>query len=376
MIVQPEDGRPVNCHASAWDFFNREDYRIKMCTQVNMSDLITIHHEMGHIQYYMHYSKQPAIYRTGANPGFHEAIGDTIALAVSTPNHLKGIGLLPPTFIYTEQSKMNYLYTQALSKIAFLPFGYLIDMWRWSVFNGTTPSNRYNTDWWMLRTKYQGIAPPDGPRSEDYFDPGAKSHINDNTEYLRYFFSFIAQFQFYKAMCTKAGHNGPLNECDFYTNREAGQLLGNMLDQGNSKPWRQLMREMTGSPELDASAIVEYFQPLTDWLHAENVKNNECYGWGAEWPAEYIPLDHQNRCSDRTDSSPSTTTTISPTIVTDITLTAVTMTTTVAAPATTTAVPATNPITTAPTTTTAKGASIIRLTVQVLLIALFTSLLL
>nr|XP_008530916.1 PREDICTED: angiotensin-converting enzyme-like [Equus przewalskii] len=223
MLEKPSDGREVVCHASAWDFYNRKDFRIKQCTRVTLEQLSTVHHEMGHVQYYLQYKDQPVSLRQGANPGFHEAIGDVLALSVSTPTHLYKIGLLDRVTNDTE-SDINYLLKMALEKIAFLPFGYLVDQWRWGVFSGRTPPSRYNFDWWYLRTKYQGICPP-VLRNETHFDAGAKFHVPNVTPYIRYFVSFILQFQFHQALCKEAGHQGPLHQCDIYQSTQAGAKL-------------------------------------------------------------------------------------------------------------------------------------------------------
>uniref|UniRef100_A0A5F8GM13 Angiotensin-converting enzyme n=1 Tax=Monodelphis domestica TaxID=13616 RepID=A0A5F8GM13_MONDO len=270
MLEKPKDGRDVVCHASAWDFYNGKDFRIKQCTVVNMEDLIVIHHEMGHVQYFMQYKDQPLTFREGANPGFHEAIGDVLALSVSTPKHLHSIGLLDNE---GEESEINYLMSIALDKIAFLPFGYLIDQWRWRVFDGSINKKDYNQEWWNLRLKYQGLCPP-VPRSQEDFDPGAKFHIPANVPYLRYFVSFVIQFQFHEALCRAAGHTGPLYKCDIYQSKEAGKLL-----LGLSQPWPEAMKLITGQPNMSATAIMNYFQPLLDWLITKNKEQGETLGW-------------------------------------------------------------------------------------------------
>ncbi|KAM8988729.1 angiotensin-converting enzyme [Ara ararauna] len=277
MLEKPTDGREVVCHASAWDFYNRKDFRIKQCTTVTMEQLFTVHHEMGHIQYYLQYKDQPVSFRSGANPGFHEAIGDVMSLSVSTPTHLKKIGLLSSATEDTE-SNINYLLKMALEKIAFLPFGYLIDQWRWNVFSGRTPPSRYNYDWWYLRTKYQGICAPIS-RNESNFDPGAKYHIPGNTPYIRYFVSFILQFQFHKVLCQAANHSGPLHTCDIYMSKEAGDKLREVLKAGSSKSWQEILFNLTGTDRLDAGALLEYFSPVTEWLQEQNNKTNEVLGW-------------------------------------------------------------------------------------------------
>uniref|UniRef100_A0AAQ5YAB6 Angiotensin-converting enzyme n=1 Tax=Amphiprion ocellaris TaxID=80972 RepID=A0AAQ5YAB6_AMPOC len=277
MLEKPSDGRQVVCHASAWDFYNRKDFRIKQCTVVTMDDLITVHHEMGHVQYFLQYKDQPVSFRDGANPGFHEAIGDVLALSVATPKHLQSIGLLDKVE-NNEESDINFLMSMALDKIAFLPFGYLMDQWRWKVFDGRIPSTEYNKEWWNLRMKYQGLCPP-VTRTEDDFDPGAKFHIPANVPYVRYFVSFIIQFQFHKALCDAANHTGPLHTCDIYKSQEAGKLLGDVMKLGFSKPWPEAMTMITGQPRMSAQPLMEYFKPLIQWLETENNKNNEVRGW-------------------------------------------------------------------------------------------------
>jgi peptidyl-dipeptidase A len=271
MIVKPRD-REVVCHASAWDIDNEDDIRIKMCTEVNATDFVTVHHELGHNFYQRAYKAQPFLFKNGANDGFHEAIGDAIALSI-TPKYLEQVGLLdriPPA------NDTLLLLRQALDKVAFLPFGLLIDQWRWKVFSGEVPPARYNAAWWELRTRYQGIAPPVA-RSEEDFDPGAKFHVPANTPYTRYFLARILQFQFYQALCREAGHNGPLHQCSFYGSKEAGAKLNAMLELGASKPWPEALEQLTGTREIDATALVDYFAPLKVWLDRQN--RGKPVGW-------------------------------------------------------------------------------------------------
>lgn len=282
MLEKPTGDQEVVCHASAWDFYNREDFRIKQCTTVTMEQLFTVHHEMGHVEYYLQYKDQPVSFRRGANPGFHEAIGDVLSLSVSTPKHLQTIGLLD-TLTDDIETDTNYLLKMALQKIAFLPFGYLIDQWRWGVFSGHTPPERYNSEWWYLRTKYQGICPP-VRRTEEQFDAGAKYHIPGNTPYIRYFVSFILQFQFHQKLCQEAGHTGPLHKCDIYRSAKAGAVLEKIMQFGSSKPWTEVLQETLGTNKMDASALMEYFRPITTWLEEQNKQSGETLGWpDFEW---------------------------------------------------------------------------------------------
>ena len=272
LITKPRD-RDVVCHASAWDIDDREDLRVKMCISKTADYFQTIHHELGHNFYQRAYNTQPFLYKNSANDGFHEAVGDTIALSV-TPSYLVKIGLLdkepPPS------ADIPLLLRDALDKVAFLPFGIMIDKWRWKVFSGEVAPANYNKAWWDLRRQYQGIAPPNG-RSEDDFDPGAKYHIAANVPYARYFLARILQFQFHRALCKTINDKGSLNRCSIYDNKEAGAKLNAMLAMGQSRPWPEALEAISGQKQMDATAIIDYFAPLKTWLDAQN-KGQSC-GW-------------------------------------------------------------------------------------------------
>jgi peptidyl-dipeptidase A len=280
LFLKPQD-RDVICHASAWDVDSKDDLRLKMCIEVKDEDFVTIHHELGHNFYQRAYKDQPPLFEDSANDGFHEAVGDTIALSV-TPEYLKEVGLLdtvPP-----ESADIGYLLRQAMDKIAFLPFGLLIDKWRWEVFSGQITPAQYNKAWWDLKAKYQGVAPP-VERSEADFDPGAKYHIASNTPYVRYFMARILQFQFHRALCQAAGIQGPLHRCSIYKNKAAGERLNKMLSMGKSKPWPDALEAISGQRQMDATAILDYFAPLKKWLDEQN--QGEKPGWqGMDVPSE------------------------------------------------------------------------------------------
>jgi peptidyl-dipeptidase A len=266
LLVKPRD-REVVCHASAWDMNMQGDVRIKQCIEPDEEQLITIHHELGHVYYYLMYNPLPPLFQSGAHDGFHEAIGDTVTLSM-TPLHLHTIGLVPeqesdPKAVINAQMKL------ALDKIVFLPWGKLVDQWRWKVFSGEIPAEKYNEGWWRLREQYQGVSAPLA-RSEADFDPGAKYHIPGNTPYTRYFLAFILQFQFQKALCDAAGFEGPLHECDVYGNTEAGKRFMDVLAQGASRPWQETLEKLTGTREMDGAALIEYFAPLMDYLGEQN----------------------------------------------------------------------------------------------------------
>ena len=273
-IVRPRD-RDVICHASAWDVDAKDDLRIKMCTKVNSDDFVTIHHELGHNFYQRAYNQQPFLYQNGANGGFHEAIGDFIALSV-TPEYLVQIGLLDRSKVPSPDKDIGLLLRQAMDKVAFMPFAYIVDKWRYGVFDGSTPPTKYNQAWVDLKQQYQGVVPPVS-RSEADFDPGAKFHIPGNTTYERYFFARVLQFQFYKAACDIAGWKGPLHRCTFYGNKQVGQRLNAMLAMGASHPWPDALEAFTGTREISGKPMLEYFAPLQAWLQQQN-QGKQC-GW-------------------------------------------------------------------------------------------------
>jgi len=272
LFTKPRD-RAVQCHASAWDL-STTDYRIKMCIQKNAEDFVVIHHELGHNFYQRAYNlKQDFLYRNSANDGFHEAIGDTIALSI-TPKYLRQIGLIEKE--PDASGAIPFLMKKALDGVAFLPFGLLVDKWRWGVFSGEISEKDYNKAWWELREKYQGVKAPVS-RTESDFDPGAKYHVPGNTPYSRYFLARILQFQFHRELCKTAGNIGPLHRCSIYGNKKAGAKLKAMLEMGASRPWQDALEAMTGQRQMDASAILDYFAPLKSWLDEQN-KGRQC-GW-------------------------------------------------------------------------------------------------
>ncbi|HYL12247.1 MAG TPA: M2 family metallopeptidase [Terriglobales bacterium] len=274
LFKKPAD-RDVVCHASAWDIDNQEDVRLKMCIRIRDEDFRTIHHELGHNMYQRAYRHQPVLFEDSANDGFHEAIGDTIALSI-TPEYLKQIDLI--NRVPGPEGDLGLLMHKALEKVAFLPFGLLIDQWRWGVFSGQIKPENYDQAWWELREKYQGVAPP-VKRTEADFDPGAKYHVPANVPYTRYFLASILQFQFHRGLCRAIGYTGPLHRCSIYSDKVAGERLNKMLEMGKSKPWPEELYALTGERQMDATAMLNYFAPLKRWLDEQNAKNGVKVGW-------------------------------------------------------------------------------------------------
>jgi peptidyl-dipeptidase A len=271
-FTKPRD-RDVVCHASAWDVDGQDDLRVKLCLQVTGEDFQVVHHELGHNFYQRAYKAQPYLFQDGANGGFHEAIGDAVALSV-TPEYLKEIGLLDS--LPSAASDTAMLLRTALDKIAFLPFALAVDHWRWGVFAGEITPEHYNATWWDLKHRYQGIVEPMA-RSERDFDPGAKYHVAVNSPYIVYFIARVLQFQFHRSWCRAAGWTGPLYRCSVYGSAAAGRQLATMLGAGASRPWQETLAQATGERQMDATAMVDYFQPLLAWLERQN--RGQPVGW-------------------------------------------------------------------------------------------------
>ncbi|XP_075230792.1 angiotensin-converting enzyme-like isoform X2 [Lycorma delicatula] len=280
--VLEEPLTPTICQPSAWDFCDGRDYRIKMCSEVNAKDFITAHHEMAHLEYFISYRNQPKIFRDGANPALHEAVSEAISLSVRSPKHLQHLGLLYNA-VDDIPHNINYLFGLALEKLPFLPFSMALDFWRWDIFQGTVPRDRYNCHWWDLREKFGGVKPP-VLRTETDFDPGAKYHVAANIPYIRYFVGTVLQFQLHRSMCIEAKRWGqdtskPLHKCDIYRSKEAGNILKILMEKGASEPWSDVLFAATRESKLDGRAMRDFFRPLEDWLRSENIRTGEYVGW-------------------------------------------------------------------------------------------------
>lgn len=285
VIERPSDGRDMVCHASAWDFYDQKDFRIKMCTKVKQEDFIVVNHEMGHTQYQMAYRNLSVIFRSGANPGFHEGVADISSLAVGAPSYFQRLGLLGDNVDVTdEETNINLLFNMAMTRVAFMPFGYMVDKYRWDMFSGWADSSDLNCHWIKQRLEIQGVSPPN-VRSEEHFDAGAKFHVAGNIGYVRYFTAFIYEFQFYRSLCLASGKydpndpKKPLHLCNFYGSKDAGDLMRSMMRVGASKPWKEVIKIMTGEGKMDTAAFREYFLPLEKWLREENKRNGVHVGW-------------------------------------------------------------------------------------------------
>ncbi|XP_058391461.1 angiotensin-converting enzyme 2 isoform X1 [Diceros bicornis minor] len=279
MLTEPGDGRKVVCHPTAWDL-GKGDFRIKMCTKVTMDDFLTAHHEMGHIQYDMAYAVQPYLLRNGANEGFHEAVGEIMSLSVATPNHLKAIGLLPSDFYEDSETEINFLLKQALTIVGTLPFTYMLEKWRWMVFNGEIPKDQWMKKWWEMKREIVGVVEP-VPHDETYCDPASLFHVANDYSFIRYYTRTIYQFQFQEALCRIANHEGPLHKCDISNSTEAGQKLLQMLSLGKSEPWTLALESVVGAKNMNVTPLLNYFEPLLTWLEDKN--RNSFVGWSTDW---------------------------------------------------------------------------------------------
>ena len=276
LFIKPQDHNVV-CHASAWDLdSDANDLRVKMCIERNAEDFSTIHHELGHIFYYQAYSEQPSIFQSGANDGFHEAVGDLLTLSI-TPDYYHKIGMITEAeAINAKSDPISLLMQQALDGVVSVPWTLMLDKWRAGVFSGETSEAELNNSWWELREYYQGIEAP-RERDADAFDPGAKYHIPGNTPYTRYYLAKILQYQFHESLCNQIGFEGPLHECSIYNNELAGEQLRAMLSLGQSQEWQVALEALTGTRTLSGKSMLNYYKPLKDWLDVQNASRS-C-GW-------------------------------------------------------------------------------------------------
>ncbi|XP_042666141.1 angiotensin-converting enzyme 2 isoform X3 [Centrocercus urophasianus] len=279
MLTEPTDNRKVVCHPTAWDM-GKNDYRIKMCTKVTMDDFLTAHHEMGHIEYDMAYSIQPFLLRDGANEGFHEAVGEIMSLSAATPQHLKSLDLLEPTFQEDEETEINFLLKQALTIVATMPFTYMLEKWRWMMFNGEITKQEWMKRWWEMKRDIVGVVEP-VLHDETYCDPAALFHVANDYSFIRYYTRTIYQFQFQEALCKAANHTGPLHKCDITNSTAAGGNLRQLLELGKSKPWTQALESATGEKYMNATPLLHYFEPLFNWLQKNN--SGRSIGWNTDW---------------------------------------------------------------------------------------------
>uniref|UniRef100_A0A8C3TSL7 Angiotensin-converting enzyme n=1 Tax=Catharus ustulatus TaxID=91951 RepID=A0A8C3TSL7_CATUS len=279
MLIEPTDNRKVVCHPTAWDLGNN-DYRIKMCTKVTMDDFLTAHHEMGHIEYDMAYAAQPYLLRSGANEGFHEAVGEIMSLSAATPQHLKALGLLEPTFQDDEETEINFLLKQALTIVGTMPFTYMLEKWRWMVFKGEITKQEWTKRWWEMKRAIVGVVEP-VPHDETYCDPAALFHVANDYSFIRYYTRTIYQFQFQEALCKEANHTGPLHKCDITNSTAAGEKLSKLLSLGRSKPWTEALESVTGEKYMNATPLLHYFEPLYEWLKKNN--SGRFIGWKTDW---------------------------------------------------------------------------------------------
>ncbi|XP_044139656.1 angiotensin-converting enzyme 2 [Bufo gargarizans] len=292
MLVEPTDGRKAVCHPTAWDL-GLNDFRIKMCTKINMEDFLTVHHELGHIQYDMAYHYHPWLQRDGANEGFHEAVGEIMSLSAATPKHLKSLQLLPPSFVEDDkETEINFLLKQALTIVGTMPFTYMLEQWRWDVFSGKIPKDQWMKTWWEMKRRLVGVVEP-VPHDDSYCDPPALFHVANDYSFIRYYTRTIYQFQFQDALCKAANHVGPLHTCDITNSTAAGDKLLSMLRLGNSKPWTEALESITGGTKMDAQPLLSYFQPLYEWLQQNNKANNRYVGWNTAWDP-YTGTDTSN----------------------------------------------------------------------------------
>jgi peptidyl-dipeptidase A len=269
--------RKKNSHASAWHIDLENDVRSLMSVEPDARWLSTAHHELGHIYYYMSYSRTdvPPVLRRGANRGFHEAVGDLISLSVIQEPYLRSIGLLPEgTRLESDQMLLN----EALEKgpVFFMFAAGTMSHFEHDLYAGNLPADQLNARWWQYVRHYQGVVPPT-TRDESHCDACTKTHINDDPgQYYDYALATLLVYQMHEHICRNIVHADP-HACTYAGNREVGDWLRRLLEPGASRDWRAMLRELTGE-DLSAGAMLRFYEPLRPVLERENA-GQTCGNW-------------------------------------------------------------------------------------------------
>jgi len=260
--------RKKNTHASAWHVDLDQDVRSLMSVRPDYSWFVTAHHELGHVFYQLAYStpEVPPVLRTGASPAFHEAMAETLAMSPNQLPYLRQVGVLPPDF---KPDANLWLLNVALDHVVFIPWSAgVMAAWEYDLYEGNLPPDQFNRRWWQYVAQFQGIEPP-SPRGEEFCDAATKTHINDDpAQYYKYAIASIIRYQLHMHIARKILKQDPHN-CNYYGRRDAGEFLLKIMRPGATRDWRQLVREATGE-ELSARPMLEYFEPLLDWLKKQN----------------------------------------------------------------------------------------------------------
>jgi len=268
--------RKKNSHGSAWHIDLGSDVRSLMSVEPNTRWFKTTHHELGHIYYYLSYTRPevPPLLRAGANRAFHEGIGELIAIASLQTPYLKAAGILPPE---KEIETIPFLLNEALAEtVPFIAWSVgVMSRWEEDLYEKDLSAGEYNARWWRYKKENQGIEPP-SPRGEEYCDPASKTHINDDpAQYYDYAIATVLKYQLHDHIARKILKQDP-RSANYYGSKEVGDFLKSILKQGATRPWREVLREATGE-DLSTKALLEYFRPLQEWLEKENAGRK--IGW-------------------------------------------------------------------------------------------------
>ncbi len=257
-----------NNHASAWHMDLNNDVRSLMSVEANSEWFETANHELGHIYYYLTYTNKevPPLLRGGANRAYHEAIGTMMGLAAMQKPYLAGRGLIDAN---VKTDSIQALLKEALNSVVFIFFssGTMSNFEKELYVDNLAP-DKFNTRWWELAKKYQGIEPPSA-RNEEYCDAATKTHINDDpAQYYDYALSYVILYQLHNHIAKNILYQDP-RATNYYDQKGIGEFMQKIMQPGASKDWRKVLKESTGD-ELNGKAMLEYFQPLVNWLKEQN----------------------------------------------------------------------------------------------------------
>ena len=269
-----------NTHASAWHMDLDRDVRSLMSVETNAEWYETTHHELGHIYYYLSYSRPevPPLLRQGANRAYHEAVGSLMGLASLQPRFLEAIGLsdstaAPAGSVHAEDAAVANLLREALNYVVFIPFSTgVMPSFEHDLYAEGIGPDEWNARWWQYAREFQGIVPPDAARAAvgaPFNDAATKTHVNDDpAQYYDYALSIVLLFQLHDHIAREILHEDP-RDTNYYGRREVGDFLRTLLRPGAIVDGNRLLEEATGR-SLTAQPMLDYFAPLMEWLRVQN----------------------------------------------------------------------------------------------------------
>ncbi|XP_075170478.1 angiotensin-converting enzyme-like [Haematobia irritans] len=250
---------------------------MEYCRKVDFRKFMQMHGYVGRIHYAQEKKNLPAFFFHAYDLEY--PVGEAVILSASTPKHLQTIGLAKD-FKFTEKTLMNRLFRMGIHTILNIPEFYVQSKIVSELLKGTVDMDTVNKRYWKLMEDYAGVEPP-SDREEGSIDFPYKFYLDvEENHQTKKFVSEILGYQFYKALCQKSGDQGQLHNCDFYGNKDVGNVLKSMMSLGSTKSFKDVISKiLTDNTSLCANPLVEYYTPILDWVKTLNEQNKVKIGW-------------------------------------------------------------------------------------------------